>query len=134
VKGLSITNFASGAAIDFTNVNGGSTVQACYLGVKPNGITGAANMFGVKIVNSSNNSITEDVISGNYTGVWIQETLAGQHTLFNTVTCNYIGTDFTGLQPLPNGNPGDPTTGDGVWILGGASNNIIGATTSPMGT
>jgi hypothetical protein len=122
VKGLSITGFVSGAAVDLTNATGGTTVAACYLGVDPTS-TAAANQYGVKIFNSAANTITGNVISGNYTGVWIQ----GAGAVLNTLTANYIGTDATGQLPRPNGNPADPTrTGDGVYIVTSASNNTIG--------
>jgi hypothetical protein len=126
IKGLDITNFTSGAAVDLNNANGGCTVQACYFGVSPTGNTGPfPNQYGVKIFNSAGNTITGDVISGNYTGVWIQ----GAGSTQNSVTNCDIGTDFTGKVAIPNGNPNNPTgsgVGDGVYIVTSASNNYIG--------
>lgn len=104
VKGLSITEFFSGAAIDLTNANGGCTVQADYLGVYPDGKSAGPNQYGVKIFGSAGNTITGDVISGNYTGVWIQ----GAGSTQNSVTSCYIGTNAAGTAAVANGNPLSP--------------------------
>src|SRR5262249_46763935 len=61
-----------------------------------------------------------NIISGNTTGVDIDD--FGIDTTGNVVQGNYLGTDYTGTQPLGNN--------DGVTVDTGASYNTIGGTTS----
>jgi len=48
--------------------------------------------------------------------------ISGSGTISNTVSGNYIGTDTSGTIPLPNGDRG-------VYIVDGASHNVIGGDT-----
>ena len=60
-----------------------------------------------------------NVISGNtVAGIWLRDATN------NVVQGNYIGTDATGTKGIPN----DPTgsTFDGIDLVDGASNNVIG--------
>ena len=78
-----------------------------------NGATG--NWIGVNPVDGSQNALQRNVISGNANdGVEI----SGTGTTGNVVAGDYIGTDPTGTQAVPNYV--------GVEIDGGASGNLIG--------
>jgi hypothetical protein len=104
----------------------GNVVEGDYIGMSANGADTVGNAeSGVGIyAGSSDNTIggsvsgTGDVISGNRSnGVYITD--AG--TTGNVVEGDFIGTDWTGSNPMPN-------TNDGVVILNGAADNTIGGT------
>jgi len=70
---------------------------------------------GLEII-TSNNTISGVILSGfKYFGIWIH----GSNTQNNRVWGNYIGTDVSGSDTLGNRY--------GVYISGGAKNNIIGS-------
>lgn len=124
VRGLSIVNCGA-AAVRIQNVRAGNNVvDACFLGLDPNGVV-HGNSYGVYVIDSSSNIIGAvpgvagvggNVISGNLTGVRI----SGPGSTGNTVASNFIGTDPLGLA-LNFGN-----TDDGVNVTNQASNNHIG--------
>ena len=109
-----------------------NTVQGNFIGTDVSGTKALPNeRFGI-ILNDSQNTIggpeagQANVISGNNGGGIL---LFGMvNTTANIVANNLIGTDFTGMQPLPN-------KGEGIQIglnggLGGVSGNTIGS--SPL--
>jgi titin len=124
-------NIISGNARDGVRIVGagttGNLVMGNYIGLDPGGVCDRSNDFyGVYIGGGAqNNTIGGDwtagesnVISGNLVGVVISDTT----TMSNTVSGNYIGTDFSGKIDAGN-------SADGVGIIGGAQNNLIGGDT-----
>ena len=115
VRGLSIVSFADdGVNADGT---GGHTIVGNYIGLLPDGTTGAGN--GGNGINASepNNTIggptaaDRNVISGNGAdGIRIGQT-------GNTVEGNYIGTDATGLVDRGNSVHGIDLENDTATIL-----------------
>jgi hypothetical protein len=123
VRGMCITRFAGGAGVLLSSANGGCTVSQCYLGVTPNVNQAAANAYGVRTINSPNNLITGNVISGNNTyGVWIMLPFSTGNVVLN----NNIGTNAAGTAEVPNGDPNNANSGDGVELSAGANGNLIG--------
>jgi hypothetical protein len=125
VRALSIVNFAAGDAVRLSGPVGNTVVDACFLGVDPNGIA-RGNAVGVHIVGSPKNTIGAipfvagiggDLISGNDTGVRIEGSGSQQ---------NVVASDFIGTDPLGGVSPNFGNTGDGVWLLDSASQNTIG--------
>jgi hypothetical protein len=103
VRGLVINRF-QGKAIALT-MGGGNRIEGNYLGTDSSGTTALGNLRGVSIDGSANNTVggttpaSRNIISGNSgNGVYIVN--AGD----NMVVGNYIGTDVTGTQALPNHN------------------------------
>jgi hypothetical protein len=98
-----------------------------YIGTNINGTSALGNNGGgVNIVGGSNNLIggtaagARNVISGNNSaGIF----LSNSSTNTNQVQGNYIGTNAAGTAALAN-------SGDGIFILGGSHDNVIGGPTS----
>ena len=95
--------------------------NAAGTGALPNGINGVDILSG-----ATSNTVggttagARDVISGNtFNGV----VLAYAGTMYNVVEGDYIGTDRTGAKALANGQ-------DGVDLIGGATSNMVGGTTT----
>ncbi len=118
IRGLAINHFSNSGIF----INGGSAnrVQACYLGIDPDGSTAdTANQMpeGVLIINSLNNDIGDtqasngNLISNNISGIGISG--GSSNRIFN----NKIGTDKTGNLAVANQV--------GVNIVG-SNNNTIG--------
>jgi uncharacterized repeat protein (TIGR01451 family)/CSLREA domain-containing protein len=122
-------NGSAGVQIAGTSATGNS-VSGNYIGIAADGESALPNDEGVYINNASGTIVggtlvpNRNVISGN-TAFGVH--LAGGASS-NTVMGNYIGTDVTGLLDVGNG-------ADGVTLLSGNSNNIIGGTigTTPGG-
>jgi titin len=99
------------AGIELAGTSGANTdnvIQGNYIGTDATGTVALGNAsFGIFLYrNNHNNSIADNLISGNSShGVWIYET-PGLTSTGNTVTGNYIGTDVTGLVDLGNGSNG----------------------------
>jgi Astacin (Peptidase family M12A) len=110
-------------------VNDGTTgnlVQGNLIGLGAGGTNGVPNVFSGLLIDSGAQSniiggtVTgaRNIISGNITaGVF----LTGAGTSDNVVEGNYIGTDITGTNAIGN-------TIAGIYLPGGAQNNIIGGT------
>ena len=112
VKGLSITGFTK-AGIEIIG-GGGNVISDNYLGLTSAGIA-SPNYLGTKVVVSADNTIRDNVISGNArAGVFI----TGIGSTGNEVFGNMIGTDPTGMTPIANGT-------DGVTVFA-SDNNIHG--------
>jgi parallel beta-helix repeat protein len=116
IRGLVVNRFHTdppfaNAQILISGLGGGHRVEGCYLGVDASGtvaLSRGAAPAGIRIVRSDNNRIgggtaaQRNLISGFARGV-ILETATGTQVLGN-----FIGTDASGSQPIPNGT--------GVWI------------------
>jgi CSLREA domain-containing protein len=125
---FSQVNVISGNNVDGLRIDGasstGNIVQGNYIGVTGNGQADLGNTLnGVVIINANANIIgsSEDhfgdgnIISGNnQNGVAITGNSSD-----NALGNNIIGFNSTFTAPVPNGN-------DGVFILNGAKNNLIG--------
>ncbi|HEY3102193.1 MAG TPA: CSLREA domain-containing protein [Pyrinomonadaceae bacterium] len=94
-------------------------VQGNFIGTRINGTAALANIFsGVRLIfgatsNTIGGAVVEarNIISGNQkAGVQIGE-INQASTFTNVIQNNYIGTDFTGNNPLANGNNVDPSGG-----------------------
>lgn len=128
VSGLAINGFAN----DGIQISGAGydTLTSNYVGTNPAGSYAVAyGGNGVMIDNTSDNTIggttaaAANVISGNgLSGVVITGPLAAG----NTVEGNRIGTNAAGTTSVGN-------QADGVRIVGNASQNVIGGTTTGAG-
>jgi hypothetical protein len=106
----------------------GNFIEGNRIGTNPAGTAGIANNYGVAlVVGATSNTIggtgagAGNVISGNgIYGVYIDASSS------NTIEQNLIGTDVAGTTKIPN-------IQDGVRILNGASNNVIGGTVAGAG-
>ena len=114
-------NDARGVSISGTAA-AGNKVTGNYIGVEKDGVSFAANIYGVYIEDAPNNTIggmeagARNIISTNFRGV----TIIGAGATGNQVMGNYIGTDVSGT--LVRGNQEN-----GVYIED-APNNTIGGT------
>jgi uncharacterized repeat protein (TIGR01451 family) len=124
VKGLSIVTFQGSAIV--IDTAGNNVVSSNYLGLQTDGLTPGQNAGEGVLINTANNTIggsnaaARNVISGNFgSGV----VLNGTSATGNAVRGNYIGLNAPGTTNIANQT-------DGVQILDGASNNIIGGTTA----
>ena len=146
VQGLIINNF-SGSGIRITelasNPLGHSTIRFNFVGTDPTGKIAKPNRIGVHLggtpmdfgglVGSPNNTITQNLISGN-TDDGVEIDFAS--STGNRLEGNLIGTDITGMNPLGNGLNGVSFVAPNVPFLregnedprGYASNNIIDGT------
>lgn len=108
----------------------GNAIQGNYIGLAPDGATPVPNGFGVLISDGATNNLVGgtagvdgNIISGNSaSGVFLTD--AG--TSGNAIQGNYIGTDATGRTAAPNGF-------EGLYIVGGASGNLIGGSAAGEG-
>jgi hypothetical protein len=100
----------------------GNTVEGNYIGTDASGTSAIGNDVGVRLQGGPYNTVggtttgERNVISGNGDGVVI----AGSSNV--VVKGNYVGTNASGTEALPNGS--------GVLIEDHALNNTIGGTTS----
>jgi CSLREA domain-containing protein len=110
-----------------------TTVQGNFIGTNAAGTAVIPNSDrGIRVFNSSNNVIggtsagARNVISGNFAaGISIEES----GSTGNVVQGNFIGTDVSGVVPMPNSPEGfgGPNSSGGILINRG-SNNLIGGT------
>lgn len=110
-----------------------TTVQGNFIGTNAAGTAAIPNNDrGIRVLNSPNNVIggtstaARNIISGNVAaGISIEES----GSTGNVVQGNFIGTDVSGIAPLPNSPQGFgvPNTSGGVFINRGI-NNLIGGT------
>ena len=129
IKGLAINRFAgAGIVLDTTGLN---TIQANTIGTDGLGTKAEGNgNDGIDVlVNSNQNKIINNVISGNSRdGIRLDGTMLGgtsPATSNNVITGNFIGTDPTGTTALPN-------TDDGIYVQNAPSTTIGGATSATV--
>jgi parallel beta-helix repeat protein len=103
------------------------TVQGNFIGTDATGTLDKGNSTGV-FVDGSNNLIggttaaARNVISGNATGILLQDTGTTNPVANNAIKNNFIGTDVTGTVALSNSSRG-------IFIVSG-NNNVIGGSAS----
>jgi titin len=105
----------------------GNVVEGNYIGLGVNGLTAVPNYFGmVCSAGATNNTFggtvagARNVISGN-SSEGLRLTDAG--TTANVIQGNFIGTDLTGQNAVPNGFAG-------LTIYSGATSNLVGGTSA----
>jgi uncharacterized repeat protein (TIGR01451 family) len=157
VRGLVIHGFdngGTGIGVKFSGDNSGSNVSGCYIGTSADGLTAAANGYGVVFAGSFESSVggatpaDRNVISGNaHDGVLVSdETLAEVHapggvrsegvsaqTASNTISVNgsYIGTKADLSGALPNDLGISVCNGCSSVSIGGSGiGNVIGGNTT----
>lgn len=122
-------NAYAGVAIN-TNISHDNTIKGNYIGINVNGTTRTdtiANYYGIAINDSYNNIIggataaERNIISGNSdAGI----SILGSASRNMIIKGNYIGTNVSGTDSIPNAN--------GI-LLSGASSNTIGGSNSGEG-
>jgi parallel beta-helix repeat protein len=117
-------NAIAGVAID--GASQGVALRKNYIGTDVGGGAALGNLNGV-VVSGPGNTIggaaLGNVISGNYdSGIAIDGALATGNSVYG----NEIGENAAGNASLPNG-------GSGVYILNGASQNVVGSATPGEG-
>jgi hypothetical protein len=100
--------FESGSVAETTDGVVGTDVPAGLTNIGGS-VPGAGNLISGNLIDGIN-------ISGTSQYPATYGPLVG-----NTIQGNFIGTDYTGTQPIPN-------HGNGVYLLSGATNNLIGGT------
>lgn len=115
-----------------------TTISNNFIGIGADGNSPIGNrQDGISLLGSSRNTITQNVISDNTFGVFLQSDFqngasSGQPSN-NTISGNFIGTTADGLSPLGNGVRDDARVTDddgaGIGIQHGSNNNTIGGTT-----
>ena len=116
VAGLAINRFSGGSAIRLETL-GFNKVNQNFLGTNVTGTSSMSNGSGVTVSDSPQNLIQENVISGNGTGVSIQN----PDSIANWIRDNRIGT-------TPDGNTALGNSDVGIKVLSGADSTIIGGT------
>jgi len=125
LNGFIINGFLYAVTITkfLTYPNGSCTVSDCYIGVNYNATLADANDIGIAILDASNNTIRDNILSGNITtGIGLRKSNN------NIIRGNKIGTDRTAMFAISNyyGIAIDSSANN---IIGGNSatfRNIIG--------
>jgi hypothetical protein len=130
VKNISFTGFDwNGLTLVYADA-ASNTISGCWIGLDATGTNAAPNAYqGILIASGASrniiggtNALARNVISGNSQyGVFITDS----NTTGNVILGNYLGTDASGSNAVPNGK-------SGVLIGSGANENIIGST-NPAG-
>ncbi|MBN2392719.1 MAG: VCBS repeat-containing protein [Anaerolineae bacterium] len=94
-----------------------NTINNNYIGTDWSGHWAIPNADGIAIyAGAVHNAVTKNLISGNSDdGIAVFDT----GTAENHIVDNLIGTDVTGIAPLPN-------VGDGIYIYGNAVDSLVG--------
>jgi len=132
IRGIVVNGFNHGIVIDGSLDNAqGNAIEGCYIGTNSAGTFAIPNsQSGVAIINAAGvglmgNNIGDGtpggrcLISGNQNGI----TIDGAGTTATGVFGNYIGTNVNGNAAIANWD-------NGILISNGASNSMIGSTTS----
>ncbi len=116
------------AGVELVDGTNGVNVIGNYIGTDFAGTTAIGNAYGVAVWGANGNTIggttstSRNIISGNTTGVAINDDNDPDPSTNNVVEGNYIGMQPNGTTALSN-------TGVGVTIQGGATGNTVGGTT-----
>ncbi len=126
IRGVSFSGFDwNGMTLEYPDASN-NTVSGCWIGVDTTGTNSAGNAFqGILDVNGAShntfggtNASARNVISGNSQyGIYV----AGTNTTGNVIEGNYIGVDPSGSIQVSNDL-------SGIFIGGGTTGNMIGAT------
>jgi parallel beta-helix repeat protein len=97
IRGFIISGFEYGILL-YNNTSHSNTVAENYLGLMHDGITADPNQYGIGLGGATyNNSILNNKISGN-----TQAGIAITESGLSSIRGNFIGTDHTGNQAVPN--------------------------------
>lgn len=116
------------AGVELVDGTNGVNVIGNYIGTDFAGTTAIGNAYGVAVWGATGNTIggttssARNIVSGNTTGVEINDDNDPDPSTNNVVEGNYIGMQPNGTTALSN-------TGVGVTIQGGATGNTVGGTT-----
>jgi parallel beta-helix repeat protein len=132
VRGLCINGF-NRSAVQFTN-GGNNLIEDCYLGTNLAGTAAVPNSAGVFVLGTSNNTIRNNLISGNLTnGIYVGRNLLNNTTdnrSSNTIIVgNSIGTNAAENAAIPNANNGillQDSGGNQIGVAGSLANVISG--------
>ena len=126
VKNISFSGFNwNGLLLEYADATN-NTIAGCWLGLDATGSNAVPNAYqGIYLMQGASrnfiggtNALARNVISGNAQyGVYISDS----NTVGNVVLGNYISTDASGSNAVPNGK-------SGVFLGGGTSGNLIGST------
>ena len=126
VKNISFVGFNwNGLTLEYADATN-NTIAGCWLGLDATGSNAAPNAYqGICLIQGASRNfiggttaLARNVISGNAQyGVYISDS----NTVGNVVLGNYISTDASGSNAVPNGK-------SGVILGGGTSGNLIGST------
>jgi hypothetical protein len=126
IKNISFSGYDwNGMTLIYANATN-NIISGCWFGLDPTGTNAAPNAFqGILIAAGASgniiggtNALQRNVISGNAQyGIFITDS----NTIGNVVEGNYIGTDPSGSNAVPNGL-------SGIFIGNGTSGNLIGGT------
>ena len=127
VRNISVGNFSASGIAGYGATN--MTVQSCYLGIEPDGVTPAPNAYeGVAVIAGSINAL----IGGNNAGNLISGNAGHGVSIWDAATTgvkvygNLIGTDRTGLAVVPN-------KAVGIGIFRDANGVTVGGTGTGLG-
>jgi hypothetical protein len=102
-----------------------NTISGNYIGTEINGTAAVGNPIGVGLISNANNNTIggttageRNVISGNVIWGLLMNESSG-----NDILGNHIGTDSSGISPLPN-------TVYGIYLTNKSNNNNIGGSTA----
>ncbi len=128
IKNISLSGFDwNGLTLLYADATN-NTISGCWFGLDSTGAQAAPNAFqGILVASGASgnifggtNALARNVLSGNTQyGIFITDS----NTTGNVVIGNYLGTDATGSNAVPN-------VKSGVIIGGSAYGNIIGSTNS----
>lgn len=96
-----------------------NTIEGCFVGTDPSGSTAVPNgAFGI-LVTGEDHKIRGNLVSGNLDNGIV---LAAERC---TIAYNRVGTDASGINPLPNGPASGPGGGTGVSVAEQSSDNLV---------
>jgi hypothetical protein len=117
IRGFVIGGFDSAIYL----AKGGNTIHGCYLGTNATATQTVPNRTGINGSFVSDNQIggntalSRNIISGNQVyGIFFNDNYDNIQSQGNVIQGNYIGTNITGTQALPNGSP---SGGGGIYLL-----------------
>ncbi len=122
VRGLIINRAGFSNAAILLSGGAGNIIENNYFGTDVTGtVAPDGNGSGIVILDSANNTIQNNLISGNDNTSAVGIRIEGVSATGNQILGNFIGTDVTGTADLGN-------AGSGI-VIRNAPNNVIGGTT-----